>query len=270
MDKNSFVTEADAALGTQFLESGFVVRDVEDISSFEKLQNKVVQAANSYLCAPAPGSSASFLNMIHEQVTPSTINDLRLHILATLSQDDTVRALYYSLAKDCLAALVGNELAMQIRINLSVQLPGDSSSLLPVHADTWSGDSPFEVVVWVPLVDCFDTKSMYLLPPAKLELVDEFFKEKSKLESSEDLFREIEREVVWINAKEGQFVLFNQSLPHGNRVNQEVETRWSMNCRFKSVFSPYQDKKLGEFFEPITLRPASRVGIYYRFPGEVG
>ena len=37
--------------------------------------------------------------------------------------------------------------------------------LLPTHADTWSGDSPFEVVVWVPLVNCYKTKSMYILPP---------------------------------------------------------------------------------------------------------
>ncbi|EMJ37439.1 hypothetical protein LEP1GSC079_0286 [Leptospira interrogans str. FPW1039] len=39
-----------------------------------------------------------------------------------------------------------------------------------------------------------------------------------------------------------------------------------MNCRFKSVFTPYGDKKLGEFFEPITLRAASKIGMEYRFP----
>ena len=55
---------------------------------------------------------------------------------------------------------------IQRRLNLSVQLPGDDSALLPVHADVRNGDSPFEVVVWLPLVDCHGTKSMYLLPPA--------------------------------------------------------------------------------------------------------
>ena len=67
--------------------------------------------------------------------------------------------------KPVLEALVGNELAMQLRINLSIQLPQDNSFLLPVHADVWSGDSPYEVVVWLPLVDCYRTKAMYLLPP---------------------------------------------------------------------------------------------------------
>ena len=61
-------------------------------------------------------------------------------------------------------------------------------------------------------------------------------------------------------------MIFNQSLPHGNRVNTENETRWSMNCRFKSVFTPYGDKKLGEFFEPVTLRAASKTGMDYKLP----
>jgi hypothetical protein len=39
-----------------------------------------------------------------------------------------------------------------------------------------------------------------------------------------------------------------------------------MNCRFKSVFTPYGDKKLGEFFEPVTLRAASKMGMDYKLP----
>ena len=51
-----------------------------------------------------------------------------------------------------------------------------------------------------------------------------------------------------------------------SRPNDEKETRWSMNCRFKSVFSPYGDKKIGEFFGPITLRAASELGVKYNLP----
>ena len=64
----------------------------------------------------------------------------------------------------------------------------------------------------------------------------------------------------------GQVLIFNQSLPHGNRVNRETETRWSLNCRFKNIFSPYGDNKIGEFFEPITLRAASEMGLKYKLP----
>ena len=48
-------------------------------------------------------------------------------------------------------------------------MPNDSSSLLPLHTDTWSGVSPYEIVVWFPLVDCYKTKTMYILPANKLK-----------------------------------------------------------------------------------------------------
>ena len=66
----------------------------------------------------------------------------------------------------------------------------------------------------------------------------------------------------------GEILIFNQSLPHGNIVNVETETRWSMNCRFKGIFTPYNDNKLGEFFEPITLKPVSKKGMNYKLPGQ--
>jgi sporadic carbohydrate cluster 2OG-Fe(II) oxygenase len=154
---------------------------------------------------------------------------------------------------------------MQLRINLSIQLPGDESSLLPVHADTWSGDSPFEVVVWTPLVDCHGSKSMYILPPEQNKRIEKTFALQTG-ESSKDLYQSISDKVKWLEVKYGEVMIFNQALPHGNRVNTENETRWSMNCRFKSVFTPYGDKKLGEFFEPVTLRAASKTGMDYKLP----
>ena len=141
----------------------------------------------------------------------------------------------------------------------------NETSLLPVHADVWSGDSPYEVVVWLPLVNCYQTKAMYLLPPSvDIQLREEFGQWAGR--SSEELFRQIENEVSWIEIKAGEVLIFNQNLPHGNRVNQEPETRWSMNCRFKGIFTPYSDKKLGEFFEPITLKPLSKLGMNYKLP----
>ena len=76
----------------------------------------------------------------------------------------------------------------------------------------------------------------------------------------------MEGDLVWLEIPYGETLVFNQNLLHGNIVNAEDETRWSTNCRFKGVFTPYADKKLGEFFEPISLRAASRMGLDYRLP----
>ena len=39
-----------------------------------------------------------------------------------------------------------------------------------------------------------------------------------------------------------------------------------MNCRFKNIFSPYGDKKVGEFFIPITTRATTFIGQNYKYP----
>lgn len=162
--------------------------------------------------------------------------------------------------------MLGNELAMQLRINLSIQFPKDKSSLLPLHSDVWSGDSPYETVVWLPLVNCFKTKSMYILPPVKFKKLKEYLVKKKQNSSVTEIFNQIKKDLIWINIKFGQILIFNQCLPHGNVVNKENETRWSLNCRFKSIFSPYKDKKIGEFFEPITMRKISQLGNKYKYP----
>jgi sporadic carbohydrate cluster 2OG-Fe(II) oxygenase len=64
----------------------------------------------------------------------------------------------------------------------------------------------------------------------------------------------------------GNYIIFNQNLPHGNVINRENSTRWSINCRFKSIFSPYGDKKIGEFFTPITTKVMTELGLDYKNP----
>jgi len=205
------------------------------------------------------------MNFIHQKIKSNNLNDFRLKIISDINNNKELRKLYYNVSRTYLDILIGNELAMQTRINLSIQIPKDKSSLLPIHSDVWSGDSPFEIVVWLPLVDCYRTKSMFILPPAKYGKLKKILFN-GQLKSSNKIFDKIKKDLKWIDIKYGQILLFNQCLPHGNVVNKEKETRWSLNCRFKSVFTPYRDKKIGEFFEPISLRKISQLGIKYNLP----
>ena len=198
----------------------------------------------------------TFLNQIHQHidVANSIPSD---YVIRQMNAQAWFRNSYFQLAKLALEMLVGNELAMQLRINLSIQLPQDESSLLPVHADVWSGIHLMRWWYGCPwLTVTAPRQCTFCLLQSDERLREEFGQWADR--SSEELFRRIENEVSWIEIKAGEVLIFNQNLPHGNRVNQEPETRWSMNCRFKSVFTPYGDKKIGEFFEPITLKAASR------------
>ncbi len=261
-----FLAAEDAALGTRFISGGYVIQPVEDAAQLERIRAAVTSQAARHLGIAESGPADAFLNTIHTKVGPAELNALRLAVHSSVNANLWLREAYFSLARRTIEALVGNELAMQRRVNLSIQLPGDDSSLLPVHTDVWSGDSPFEVVVWLPLVDCFRTKSMFLLPPVPDRAMSARLHEFAD-RSAEDLFRAIEPDVQWLDIRFGEVLVFAQSLMHGNRVNAEADTRWSLNCRFKSLFSPYADKRLGDFFEPITVRPATRIAMDYRLPG---
>ena len=259
-----FFTPQELALIEEFEQKGFAIFNVANPEGLDRIRRAVAAELSAQLDMKYDDVT-DFLNRVGEHLSVADLNAVRLAIFNRLNQHAWFRPTYYSLARDVLATIVGNELAMQRRVNLSIQLPGDDSSVLPVHSDVWSGDSAFEVVVWVPLVDCHDTKSMFILPHAAHQ---EHSKKLADFRGrgTDDLFRAIEPDLEWLEIRVGQGLIFTHTLMHGNRVNQEPEARWSMNCRFKSVLSPYDTKRLGEFFEPITLRAATRLGMRYSLP----
>jgi len=249
-----FSSQEDKKIEKEFIEQGYIIRPVADKDALDKIKKFALRKLSN-----------KSLDKTHESVSINELNTFRLDVIKEINDQPWLREAYFQIVKPYLDVLVGNELAMQLRVNLSIQMPGDEGSLLPVHADTWSGDSPYEVVVWLPLVDCYDTKSMYFLPPKVANSLSDNFKLHTQGDS-EQLFNTIKDDVKWMKVDYGEVLVFNQIYPHGNVVNEENETRWSMNCRFKSLFSPYKDKKIGEFFEPITMRPVTKVAMNYKLP----
>ena len=265
MKNDIFFTDDEIELSEKYHNQGYVIHNVKNKEALEWIRNLFISLIRENLAIKKNIPDHDLFNLIHTELSVSQLNDFRLDMISQMNSTKGFKKRYYQIAKPYLDIIVGNELSMQSKINLSIQLPDDDSSLLATHADTWSGDSPFEVVVWLPLVDCYNTKSMYILPPSKNIELNRNFKKISE-GNSKDLFKAIEQDVQWIDINYGEVMIFNQSLPHGNQINREGETRWSMNCRFKSVFSPYGDKKIGEFFEPITIRPASVSALNYQHP----
>ena len=247
-----------------YLSNGYIIKNIKQIKSLDYIRKIFIKEIIKIFPDQKNQNEEEILNNIHKKIKVKNLNEFRLKIFNNVNMNEKFKMSYYNLSKEFLDQIVGNELVMQSRINLSIQMPKDSSSLLPIHADTWSGVSPFEVVVWLPLVDCYRTKTMYFLKKKKIKKINNIILNK-KL-SSDQIFNKIKNHVEWLKLKYGQVLIFDQSIPHGNVINKESETRWSMNCRFKGIFTPYGDKKLGEFFEPISLKPASLIGINYKHP----
>ena len=207
---NNFLTINEKKISKEFEEKGFLIRDIEDLESLNKLRSIFLKLCSLNLKNKNSSNiKEDLLNQTHKKIKSNDLNKFRLKIINEINKKKETRELYYKVSKPILDVILGNELSMQSRVNLSIQLPNDKSSLLPVHSDVWSGDSPFETVVWLPLVDCYKTKSMYILPPQKYEKIKKIFLEK-KFNSSESIYKKIKKDLIWINIKFGQVLVFNQ------------------------------------------------------------
>ena len=258
----SFFTPEEIALCADFLRNGFVVCDAESPQILESIRQDVTRIAINWLKQSQFESTAFELSNSHNFVTNERLNDLRLTIFAEINKIADIRQRYFWLARQSLTTLVGNELAMQNKVNMSIQQPNDESSVLPIHSDIWTGDSPFQVVLWVPLTDASKSNSMFLLPPnesreARQRVAAGEFKSMDQIES------EYHSQMVTMVVPYGKVLIFDSNCLHGNVLNETKTVRWSINCRFTGLLTPFTnpERRLGTYYLPITTRAATKMGL---------
>ncbi len=251
--------------GQEFLRDGYVIARADDAGALDAVRHRVADLAAHHLGVDLPADVSTFMNEFARHCTPRELNSVRLAVIAGLTAWPDFRSLYFACGRSIVEEIVGNELAIQRGVGFSIQLPDDPDSVLPLHSDVWSEDSAFEIVLWIPLVDVFRTKSMFLLPLDRDVLWRERVAEYRE-RGVEALYQAVEPDLKWLNIPYGNVLAFSHTLMHGNRMNVEATARWSLNVRFKGLFTPYADKRLGEFFDPLMIRPASRIGMTYRLP----
>ncbi len=255
-----YLLKKELIIKKEFLNRGYIIKKIKNKKSLNFIKKLILKKISKKFSIKNPN-----LNKIHNIVDKENLNNFRLSLYEDLNKDEKFKFNYFNLGREILYELVGNEIMMQKKINLSIQIPGDESSLLPIHSDVWSGDSPYEINLWLPLVNCFKTKSMYIINQKDFNKLKVLLKKKKYSDSSK-IYELLRKKLKWLKVNYGEMLIFNQTLPHGNIVNEESETRISLNCRFKSIFSPYKDKKIGEFFIPITTRAMTEIGINYKDP----
>ena len=89
------------------------------------------------------------LENVHESLSPNEINNFRISCYRELNKIDNWEDQYFSIASTNLTNLLGPDLSIQSKLNLSIQMPNDDSSILDLHTDALSGQSVFELVLWV-------------------------------------------------------------------------------------------------------------------------
>ena len=204
-----------------------------------------------------------FLNEIHQIIDiAQDLNPIRLRVMDFLNSGERYKRLIYQACKPIIDEIIGPDVAVQKRINLVVQTPRNEDEILPMHSDVEGGDSPFEVTIWLPLVDVFGSKSMFIFDRSYgVSIIDALEKT-----GESDLIKLRDRWLRpdhYVDLRYGSALLFNPLLLHGHAVNSTDETRWAINWRVKSIFSPYGPKDFGDYFEVINMSPQTKLGMEY-------
>lgn len=262
-----FRDKSDIEISELFETRGFVIKKADKLY-VDKIKNSILTSLYSYLDEEQNEYKEGIaLEDIHEHINSNQANDIRLHVMNAISKNTLFNQNYYNAARTIIEILCGNELAMQKRPGLSINFPNNSEDVLPIHADTWNGVSPYELNIWIPLVDCKKSMCLYILEKESYEKKRLISEGLLRL-SSDEIYSGLKEELTWIEINYGDVLAFDQSLPHGFCLNGEAKTHWSLNCRFKGLHTPYWDKKLGEYFMPINVKSCTRIGMSYKHPRE--
>lgn len=228
-----------------FLENGYIIVK-NSTNTYEKIQDELTSIFEMDL------------NRIH-QSDLKDINPIRLDAIKRLNQDHSFHHSIYNDFKSYIYSLVGNELAMQKNINLSIHRPNISDDLLDIHSDSLCGNSNYELTVWMPLTRAYDSNSMYILPLK--DSVQAITKLKNgEYKTIDNLKEDVKSKYKFINIDPGETLLFSHNLLHGNIINETSETRCSINMRFKSLLTPYDQKEMGSYYIPISPKPVTKLG----------
>lgn len=189
------------------------------------------------------------LSLLHKYIEKKNINKVRLSLFNEINKKFKWEDLITSLCGHEIEKIHGRDLVIQSKINLSIQIPYDETSVLPLHTDCNSADSPFQTNIWIPLTNAYSTNSMIILGKRKSL---NYFKKISDNKKEIGSIKNKPSDFVKINY--GNLLLFNPAMLHGNVINKTRKTRVSLNVRVKSPFSP----------EPDNRNPDRRLGTYYK------
>ena len=242
----------------KFLADGYAVFDIEDAGALEMFSQVVYSSLNI--------NADSCLAMCHKEISVDEVNELRINAFRAINKLPAWEKKYFSMAKSICKELLGPDIAIQSKLNLSIQMPGDKSSTLGLHTDALSGQSVFEIVLWVPLTNSYSSNSMYIYPR---DITYKMLSEMPSYERDgmEALFEEYKSYAQFLTVDYGSALIFSPTMFHGNIVNSTSESRISINCRLKNLFSPESEtgeRRLGSFYRVLTVSEVTRIGLSYK------
>tara|TARA_B100000787_G_C16187859_1_gene295716 strand:+ start:1139 stop:1942 length:804 start_codon:yes stop_codon:yes gene_type:complete len=249
----------------KLIDDGYFIIDIDNIDKLESIKGsftKYLQESHNVIIPPEN------LDSLHEFVSVEDLNEIRLGFFQFINSiNKEFTSDYLDLAKKAIFDVVGSELASSKMVNFSIQLPNDESSILPLHSDMFSGESPFQVNLWIPLTNAKDTNSMFIFNPKFSHKICNDLSNYEE-EGLGRLMNDNKDEYIFLDVPYGKGLIFSPTCLHGNVLNETKTSRLSFNCRYKNLFTPYHqseesEKKLGSFYKVLSPKAATLIGLKF-------
>jgi len=249
---------------------GYSIINCESIDSYDELYfqvyNCIRTAAHDLLSV-----NINLLEHLHQTVPPTKINNLRVSAYNALNKGPVID-LIYSQIKSYINNLLGPDLAVQAKVNLSIVPPHDTGSTIPLHSDVNTGESTSQVVVWIPFTDCFDSNSLFIADLEGSLKLHESLPSLNRLDSPTiDQYADKLLKVRYLTVRRKQILVFSPILFHGSNTNKTDVTRVSLNVRFKNLHTEYEHtdcvgKSLGSFYKELATSELTKIVAQYKKP----
>ena len=222
---------------------GFEIRKIENskLSLFKKLIHETKKVVSKKF----KKNNNLKLENIHESKIDN-FNEFRLDVIKKINKTKNLKINLFKILEADLTELFGKDIVIQKFVNFGVQKPNDVERT-PMHSDSPS-HSKYEVVIWIPLVNCKKTMGLYFFPLNKTHEAKNLVINGS----NQAIEKFAKKSGINPDVKLGEFVIFLTKCFHYIPVNKEKTTRWSINVRFKNTFTPYSKKGFLDYYEPIS------------------
>lgn len=244
---------------SNFREKGFSIVPIQRTDKFIESRTFIADCIREkFNCN---GTDDEILNNCHrfiEEISEVKVNLLIMEIISAFKEKYKMDEIIYSCTKSFINKLIGNDIASQKNPNIVFQHPG-SSRISELHRDA-PGNSFYELVSWVPLVNCYESKSFYILDKKSSRKLLEKYKN-NKYKSWSEYTNEAMKLSINLKIDYGNALFFWSGLLHGSVINQTNESRWSFNVRYKNLFAPSGLKDPLVFYRVFSKSPLTELGI---------
>jgi sporadic carbohydrate cluster 2OG-Fe(II) oxygenase len=242
-----------------FFAKGYEIVQADDLECLEQLRAQIFKHLAGTFDLDPNLDPEDGLNLFHKYIvglSATEVNSLRMTLIKKISTEIDFSEMIFQSFEKSISDLLGPDILAQKLCNIVIQPPADPNPS-ELHRDA-PLNSPYEIVIWVPFVDCFATKAMYILGNEDTDQALEF------LRKTPDDWNGFETycndKAVQPSVPFGSALIFFTGLFHGSHINQEDETRVSVNIRYKNLFAPSGLKNQLQFFKILRTSPLAKLG----------